>query len=71
MEEDDLESTVESIISAIAYAFESIRRWDRAVLGVGEVVNLLVWGKVRIGNNTRLRGYSSRLSFRRAFVCIC
>ncbi len=38
MEEDDLESTVESIISAIAYAFESIRRWDRAV-GVGEVVN--------------------------------
>ncbi len=33
MEEDDLESTVESIISAIAYAFESIRQWDRAVLG--------------------------------------
>ncbi len=70
MEEDDLESTVESIISAIAYAFESIWRWDCAV-GVGEVVNLLVWGKVRIGNNTRLRGYSSRLSFWRAFVCIC
>ncbi len=70
MEEDDLESTVESI-SAIAYAFESIRRWDRAVLGFGEVVNLLVWGKVRIGNNIRLLGYSSRLSFRRAFVCIC
>ncbi len=62
MEDDDLESTVESIISAIAYAFESIRRWDRAV-GVGEVVNLLVWGKVRIGNNTRLHEYSSRLSF--------
>ncbi len=50
MEEDDLESTVESIISVIAYAFESIRRWDRAVLGVGQVVNLLVWDKVRIGN---------------------
>ncbi len=28
-------------------------RWDRAVLGV-EVVNLLVCGKVRIGNNSRL-----------------
>ncbi len=37
MEEDDLENTVESIISAIAYAFESIQRWDRAVLEVGEV----------------------------------
>ncbi len=60
MEDDDLESTVESIISAI-YAFESIRRWDRAVLGVEEVVNLLVWGKVWIGNNTCLCGYSSRL----------
>ncbi len=65
MEEDELESTVESIISAIDYAFEPIWRWDQAVilLGVVEVVNLLVWGKVQIGNNTHLRRYSSRLSF--------
>ncbi len=71
MEEDDIESTVESIISAIAYAFESIQRWDRAVLGVGEVVNLLIWGEMRIGNNTRLCECSLRLSFRCAVVCIC
>ncbi len=57
MEEYDLESTVESKISAI-YSFESIRGWDRAVLGVEEVLNLLVWGKVWFGNDTRLRGYS-------------
>ncbi len=43
MEQFDLESTVESIISAIVNAFELIRRWDRAV-GVEEVVNLLVMG---------------------------
>ncbi len=41
MEEDYLESTVETIISAIAYVFESIRRWDRAVLGL--VKSLTCW----------------------------
>ncbi len=51
MEEDDLKSMFESIISAVAYAFELIRRWDRAVLGVGEVMN---WFGVKCGSETIL-----------------
>ncbi len=68
MDDDDLESSVEYIISAI-YAFESIWQWDRAVLGVEEVVNLLVWGKVRIGNNTRLFRYSSSYCHSDMLLC--
>ncbi len=45
MEEDELESTVEPIISATAYAFEPIRRGDQVVLlQEEEVVNLLWFG---------------------------
>ncbi len=46
MEEDELERTVEPIISAIANAFEPIRRGDRAVMPLGvEEVSLLWLGE--------------------------
>ncbi len=46
MEEDELERTVEPLISATAYAFEPIRREGRVLLPlwVEEVVNLLWFG---------------------------
>ncbi len=53
MEEDELERTVEPIISAIANAFEPIRQGDEAVLPLQEedVVNLL-WFGVKSGSET-------------------
>ncbi len=53
MEEDELESTVEPIISATAHAFEPIRRGDQVVLPLQEeeVVNLL-WFGVKSGSET-------------------
>ncbi len=53
MEEDELERTVEPIISAIANEFEPIRWGDRAVLllRVEEVMHLL-WFGVKSGSET-------------------
>ncbi len=53
MEEDKLKGTVEPIISAVAHAFEPIRRGGRALLPLQmeEVVNLL-WFGVKSGSET-------------------
>ena len=52
MEEDELERPVESVTSPIAYAFEPIRRGNRAVVRVEEVVEPVIWGQGRVGNVT-------------------
>ncbi len=56
MEEDELERTVEPIISATAHAFEPIRRGGRALLPlwVEEVVNLLWFGVKSVSETNRI-----------------
>uniref|UniRef100_A0A673MZE4 Uncharacterized protein n=1 Tax=Sinocyclocheilus rhinocerous TaxID=307959 RepID=A0A673MZE4_9TELE len=53
-EEDELERAVEPIVNPMAYAFEPIRRGERALrpLEVEEVIdNPLVWGEEWVGYN--------------------